>query len=121
MDKLMRFFTEASRRALQLAQQEAERMHHAQVGTEHLLLGLMREKEGVASRVLRELGLQSGDVQHWIERLGTARRRPHLLNTELDLSPRTKRVLELAKDEAKRRGDPRIDTQHILLGPRWRY
>jgi ATP-dependent Clp protease ATP-binding subunit ClpC len=116
MDKLMRFFTEASRRALQLAQQEAERMHHAQVGTEHLLLGLMREKEGVASRVLRELGLQSGDVQHWIERLGTARRRPHLLNTELDLSPRTKRVLELAKDEAKRRGDPRIDTQHILLG-----
>ena len=58
-------------------------MHHAQVGTEHLLLGLMREKEGVASRVLRELGLQSGDVQHWIERLGTARRRPDLLNTDL--------------------------------------
>ncbi|UCC75808.1 MAG: ATP-dependent Clp protease ATP-binding subunit, partial [Anaerolineales bacterium] len=116
MDKLIRFFTEASRRALQLAQQEAEQMHHGQVGTEHLLLGLMREKEGVASRVLRELGLQSGDVQHWIERLGPARRRSHLLSTELDLSPRTKRVLELAKDEAKRRGDPRIDTHHILLG-----
>jgi ATP-dependent Clp protease ATP-binding subunit ClpC len=116
MDKLMRFFTEASRRALKLAQQEAERMHHAQVGTEHLLLGLMREKEGVASRVLRQLGLQSGDVQHWIERLSTARRRAHLLTAEIDLSPRTKRVLELAKDEAKRRGDSQIDTHHILLG-----
>jgi len=99
-----------------LAQQEAEQMHHGHVGTEHLLLGLMREKEGVASRVLRELGLQSGDVQHWIERLGPARRHPHLLSTEIDLSPRTKRVLELAKDEAKRRGDARIDTHHILLG-----
>ncbi|MGD1993983.1 MAG: ATP-dependent Clp protease ATP-binding subunit [Anaerolineae bacterium] len=112
----MRFFTEASRRALKLAQQEAERMHHPQVGTEHLLLGLMREKGGVASRVLRELGLQSGDLQHRIKRLSTARRRSHPLGTEVDLSPRTKRVLELAKDEAKRRGDSRIDTHHILLG-----
>ena len=53
----MRFFTEASRRALRLAQKEAERMQRASVGTEHLLLGLLREKEGIASRVLRELGL----------------------------------------------------------------
>ena len=112
----MRFFTDASRRALKLAQQEAERMHHAQIGTEHLLLGLLREKRGVASRVLRELGLQSGDVQHWVERFSTARRRPPLLSAELDLTPRTKRVLELAGDEARRRGDPRIDTHHILLG-----
>ena len=91
-------------------------MHHAQIGTEHLLLGLLREKRGVASRVLRELGLQSGDVQHWVERFSTARRRPPLLSAELDLTPRTKRVLELAGDEARRRGDPRIDTHHILLG-----
>ncbi len=116
MDKLNKYFTEDARRALKLAQQEAERMHHAQVGTEHLLLGLLREGEGVASRVLRELGLQSGDVQHWVERLSTARRRSLLLNTELDLTPRTKRVLELASEEAKRRGDPRIDTHHMLLG-----
>ncbi|MDY7076998.1 MAG: ATP-dependent Clp protease ATP-binding subunit [Chloroflexota bacterium] len=112
----LKFFTEASRRALKLAQQEAERMHHAQVGTEHLLLGLLREEKGVASRVLHDLGLQSGDVQHWVERLSTMRRRSLLLNTELDLTPRTKRVLELAGDEAKRRGSSRIDTHHILLG-----
>jgi ATP-dependent Clp protease ATP-binding subunit ClpC len=112
----MRFFTDASRRALKLAQQEAEQMHQMQIGTEHLLLGLLREKEGVASRVLRELGLQSGDVKHRIERLSTAQRRSPLLGVDLELSPRTKRVLELAGDEARRRGDSRIDTHHILLG-----
>jgi ATP-dependent Clp protease ATP-binding subunit ClpC len=116
MDKLMRFFTDSARRVLKLAQEEAERMHQTEIGTEHLLLGLLSEEEGVASRVLRELGLHSGDVQHWIERLSTGRRRPHLLSVELDLSPRTKRVLELAGDEARRRGEPRIDTHHILLG-----
>ena len=116
MDKLMRFFTTASRRALKLAHQEAERMHHAQIGTEHLLLGLIREKQGMASRVLHELGLQSGDVQHWVERFSTVRKRTPLFGAELDLTPRTKRVLELAGDEAKRRGDARIDTHHILLG-----
>jgi len=91
-------------------------MHQGQIGTEHLLLGLLSEKEGFASRVLRELGLQSGDVQHWVERLSTGRRRSPLLSAELDLSPRTKRALELAGDEARRRGDARIDTHHILLG-----
>jgi len=116
MDKLTRYFTNAARRALKLAQQEAERMHHAQIGTEHLLLGLLREEEGIASRVLRELGLQSGDVQHWAERLSTLRRRPPLISVELDLTPRTKRVLELAGDEARRRGDSQIDTHHLLLG-----
>ena len=116
MDKLMRYFTDGARRALQSAQKEAERMHQAQIGTEHLLLGLLREKDGFASRVLHELGLQSGDVQHWVERLSTGRRRAPILNMELDLSPRTKRALELAGDEARRRGDARIDTHHILLG-----
>ncbi len=116
MDKLMKFFTNSSRRALMLAQQEAKRMQHTHIGTEHLLLGLLREDEGMASRVLRELGLQSGDVQHWVERLSTARRRRMLLDADLDLTPRTKRVLELAGDEARRRGNPKIDTQHILLG-----
>ena len=112
----MRFFTEASRRALRLAQKEAERMQRASVGTEHLLLGLLREKEGIASRVLHELGLQSGDVQHWAERLSTLRRQSQLISAEIEPTPRTKRVLELAVDEARRRGDPRIDTHHILLG-----
>jgi ATP-dependent Clp protease ATP-binding subunit ClpC len=91
-------------------------MNHVHLGTEHLLLGLLREKEGVASRVLREMGLQSGDVQHMVERLSTTRSSSPFLTADIDLSPRTKRVLELAKDEARRRGDPRIDTHHILLG-----
>jgi ATP-dependent Clp protease ATP-binding subunit ClpC len=91
-------------------------LHHTYIGTEHLLLGLLREKQGVASHVLRELGLQSGDVQHWVERLSTAREQVPLLGGELDLTPRTKRVLELAGEEARRRGDTKIDTHHILLG-----
>jgi ATP-dependent Clp protease ATP-binding subunit ClpC len=116
MDKLTRFFTEDARRALKWAQREASRMNHVHLGTEHLLLGLLREKEGVASRVLREMGLQSGDVQHMVERLSTTRSSSPFPAADIDLSPRTKRVLELAKDEARRRGDPRIDTHHILLG-----
>jgi ATP-dependent Clp protease ATP-binding subunit ClpC len=116
MDKLVRFFTEGARRALKYAQQEAERLHHARIGTEHLLLGLMREEKGVASRVLHELGLQSGDVQHWVERLSTMRQRPLLVSANPDLTPRTKRVLELAGEEARRQGNARIDTHHILIG-----
>jgi ATP-dependent Clp protease ATP-binding subunit ClpC len=111
----MRSFTVAARRALGLAQQEAARLRHARIGTEHLLLGLLREEQGVASRVLRELGLQSGDIQHWVERLGAAQSRSRLIETDLELTPRTKRVLELAVDEARRRGDSQIDTHHILL------
>jgi len=116
MDNLIRFFTDGARRVLKFAHQEAERLHHSQIGTEHLLLGLLREKSGVASHVLRELGLQSGDVKHWVERLST---KPFIsLSTDAtpNLTPRTKKVLELAKDEARRRGDSRIDTHHILLG-----
>ncbi len=116
MDKLTRFFTRAARRVLKLAHQEAERMHHGQIGTEHLLLGLLREKEGIATLVLNDLGLQSGDVQHWAERLSTVRRSSRLLSAEIELTPRTKRVIELARDEAQRRNDAQIDTHHLLLG-----
>jgi len=116
MDKLMRFFTDPARRALSLAQQEAERLGYAQIGTEHLLWGLLREGQGIASRVLRDMGLQSGDVHHWIERLGSARARSPLLAPELELTPRTKTVLELAGEEARHLGDSKIDTQHLLLG-----
>lgn len=116
MDKLMKYFTNAARRVLKLAQQEAKRMHHARIGTEHLLLGLLHEEAGTASQVLRELGLQSGDVEHWARRLSTIREHASLLRQDLDLTPRTQHVLELAKEEAQHRGAPRIDTHHILLG-----
>jgi len=112
----MKYFTRAARHALKLAQQEAEQMNHPRVGTEHLLLGLLREKSGTASQVLHQLGLQDGDVKHWVERLSTMPKRSSLLNKELNLTPRTQNVLKLAKDEARHRGDSRIDTHHILLG-----
>ncbi|MGD8967560.1 MAG: ATP-dependent Clp protease ATP-binding subunit [Anaerolineae bacterium] len=116
MDKLMKYFTNAARRVLKLAQQEAKRMHHARIGTEHLLLGLLHEETGTASQVLRQLGLQSGDVEHWVKRLSGMRERSSLLKQDLDLTPRTQHVLELAKEEARHRGAARIDTHHILLG-----
>ena len=116
MDKLMKYFTNAARRVLKLAQQEAKRMQHARIGTEHLLLGLLHEEAGTASQVLRELGLQSGDVEHWVRRLSTMGEQASLLRQDLDLTPRTQHVLELAKEEAQHRGAQRIDTHHILLG-----
>ncbi len=116
MDKLMKYFTSGSRRVLKLAQQEAKRMRHARIGTEHLLLGLLREEAGTASQVLHQLGLQSGDVEHWVERLSAMRQRTSLLKQDLDLTPRTQHVLELAKEEAQHQGSARIDTHHILLG-----
>ena len=116
MDKLMKYFTNAARRVLKLAQQEAKRRQHARIGTEHLLLGLLREEAGTASQVLHKLGLQSGDVEHWVERLSTMGERASMLKQDLDLTPRTQRVLELAKEEAQHRGAARIDTHHILLG-----
>ena len=113
MDKLTKSFTEAARRALRLAQQEAERMGHPRIGTEHLLLGLLRESQGIAGQVLRDLGLQTGDVAHLAERLGVARAASDVL--DIELAPRTKRVLELAVKEARSLGDSRIDTHHLLL------
>jgi len=112
-DKLQRF-TQRARRVLALAQEEAERMKHAYIGTEHLLLGLMKEEGGVASRVLRELGLETRRVQEIVERLTGANKTAP--TAKVDLSPGTKRVLELAVDEARRMGHHYIGTEHLLLG-----
>ncbi|HRE26822.1 MAG TPA: Clp protease N-terminal domain-containing protein [Anaerolineales bacterium] len=113
-DKLQRF-TQRARRVLALAQEEAERMKHAYIGTEHLLLGLMKEEGGVASRVLRELGLETRRVQEIVERL-TGANKGAVTTAKIDLSPGTKRVLELAVDEARRMGHHYIGTEHLLLG-----
>ncbi|HLF01474.1 MAG TPA: ATP-dependent Clp protease ATP-binding subunit [Anaerolineales bacterium] len=112
-DKLQRF-TQRARKVLSLAQEEAERMKHNYIGTEHLLLGLLREEGGVAGRVLRELGLELRRVQEMVDRLsGPAQRaRPG----KIELAPSTKRTLELAIDEARRMGQHYISTEHLLLG-----
>ncbi len=109
----MERFTQRARRVLSLAHQEAERMRHSYIGTEHLLLGLIREEGGVAGRVLRELGLEADRVQEIIERLtGPGQYR----GGKLDLSPGTQQVLEFAVEEARRMGHHYIGTEHLLLG-----
>jgi ATP-dependent Clp protease ATP-binding subunit ClpC len=109
----MERFTQRARRVLSLAHQEAERMRHNYIGTEHLLLGLIREEGGVAGRVLRELGLDADRVQEMVERLtgpGSYK------GEKLDLSPGTQQVLEFAVEEARRMGHHYIGTEHLLLG-----
>jgi ATP-dependent Clp protease ATP-binding subunit ClpC len=109
----MERFTQRARRVLSLAHQEAERMRHNYIGTEHLLLGLIREEGGVAGRVLRELGLEVERVQEMVERMtGTGQYR----GGKLDLSPGTQQVLEYAVEEARRMGHHYIGTEHLLLG-----
>ncbi|RMG89979.1 MAG: ATP-dependent Clp protease ATP-binding subunit [Chloroflexi bacterium] len=108
-------FTQRARRVLSLAQEEAERLNHSYIGSEHVLIGLLREEGGVAGRVLRELGLDVARVQAVVEKLagGTGTRTPF---TKIELSPSTKRVLELAVEEARRMGQHYISTEHLLLG-----
>ncbi len=114
MSNKMERFTQRARRVLSLSQEEAERLHHAYIGTEHLLLGLMREEGGVAGRVLRELGVETRRVQEMVERLTGASKVSGPV--KIDLSPGTRRVLELAVDEARRMGHHYIGTEHLLLG-----
>ena len=109
----MERFTQRARRVLSLAHQEAERMRQNYIGTEHLLLGLIREDGGVAGRVLRELGLEIERVQEIVERLTGTGSSP---GGKLDLSPGTQQVLEYAVDEARRLGHHYIGTEHLLLG-----
>src|SRR5215213_3991353 len=110
----MERFTQRARRVLSLAQEEAERLQHNYIGTEHLLLGLIREEGGVAGRVLRELGLEQRRVEELVERMTRATTRS--TGSQPELSPGTKRVLELAVDEARRMGHHYIGTEHLLLG-----
>ena len=112
-DKFDRF-TKRARRVLALAQEEALRLNHNYIGTEHLLLGLMKEENGVAVKILRELGVEPEQIIRAVERtVGRGERRPLGKPT---LAPRTKRVIELAVDEARLMGHHYIGTEHLLLG-----
>ncbi|MAU10540.1 MAG: NDP-hexose 4-ketoreductase [Anaerolineaceae bacterium] len=114
MSNKMERFTQRARRVLSLAQEEAEKLQHSQIGTEHLLLGLMREDGGVAGRVLRELGLEARKVEDLVVRAADSDERA--ATEALELSAETKKVLELAVDEARRMGHHYIGTEHLLLG-----
>ena len=107
-------FTERARRVLTLAQEEAQHFSHSYIGTEHILLGLVREEEGVAARVLTNLGVVLSKVRSAVEFIIGRGEKP--ASGEIGLSPRAKRVIELAIDEARHLGHNYIGTEHLLLG-----
>ena len=107
-------FTDRARKVLTLAQDEAQRFNHNYIGTEHLLLGLVREGEGVAARVLENMNVELSKVRTAVEFIIGRGDRPVV--GEVGLTPRAKRVIELAIDEARRLGHNYIGTEHLLLG-----
>lgn len=106
-------FTERAQKVLALAQEEAHRLGHNNIGTEHILLGLVREGEGIAAKALYGLGLSSEKIQQEVENLiGRGQesvQTPHY-------TPRAKKVIELSMDEARKLGHSYVGTEHILLG-----
>jgi len=108
-------FNDRAKRVLALAQDEAIRLNHNYIGTEHLLLGLVREGDGVAAGVLASLGVELSEVRTAVEFI-IGRGDQTTTPSEITLSPRTKKVIELAIDEARRMGDEHVGTEHILLG-----
>ena len=107
-------FSERARRVLSLAQEEAQRFNHNYIGTEHILLGLVRETEGVAARVLANLGVDLNKVRSAVEFIIGRGERP--AQGEIGLTPRAKKVVELAVDEARRMNHTYIGTEHLLIG-----
>ncbi len=107
-------FTERARKVLNLAQEEAHRFNHNYIGTEHILLGLVREGEGVAARVLGNLGVELHKVRSAVEFI--IGRGEKMVLGDIGLTPRAKKVIELAIDEARRLNHHYIGTEHLLLG-----
>jgi len=107
-------FSERARRVLSLAQEEAQRFNHNYIGTEHILLGLVRETEGVAARVLSGLTIDLSKVRSAVEFIIGRGEKP--AEGEIGLTPRAKKVVELAVDEARRMNHTYIGTEHLLIG-----
>ena len=107
-------FTDRARKVLTLAQDEAQRFNHNYIGTEHFLLGLVREEEGVAATVLRNMNIELAKVRTAVEFIiGHGNQ---AVVGEVGLTPRAKRVIELAIDESRGLGHNYIGTEHLLLG-----
>ncbi len=107
-------FSERARRVLTIAQKEARHFNHNYIGTEHILLGLVREEEGVAAKVLTNMSVDLGKVRSAVEfAMGRGEKAG---SGEIGLTPRAKRVIELAIDEARHLGHNYIGTEHLLLG-----
>src|SRR6266853_1094530 len=107
-------FTDRARRVVVLAQEEARMLNHNYIGTEHILLGLIHEGEGVAAKALESLGISLDAVRRQVEVIiGQGQQAP---SGHIPFTPRAKKVLKLADREARALGHNYIDTQHILLG-----
>ncbi|QDX92112.1 ATP-dependent Clp protease ATP-binding subunit [Brevibacillus laterosporus] len=111
-------FTERAQKVLALALEEAVRLGHKDIGTEHVLLGLIREGEGIAAKALQALGLGLDKIQSEVESLiGRAPEQPaNTPNYTPNYTPRAKKVIELSMDEARKLGHTYVGTEHILLG-----
>ncbi|QKS69672.1 ATP-dependent Clp protease ATP-binding subunit [Paenalkalicoccus suaedae] len=106
-------FTERAQKVLALAQEEAARLAHSNIGTEHILLGLVREGEGIAAKALTGLGLGAEKIQTEVENLIG---RGEEVSKQIHYTPRAKKVIELSMDEARKLGHSYVGTEHILLG-----
>lgn len=106
-------FTERAQKVLALSQEEAVRLGHNNIGTEHVLLGLVREGNGIAAKALESLGLEVSKIQQEVEKLiGTGKQPMQTIH----YTPRAKKVVELSQDEARKLGHSYVGTEHILLG-----
>ena len=108
-------FTERVRRVMFLAREEAARLHHDYIGTEHLLLGLLREGQGIAASVLNNLGLDLDAIRQAVESMVSSTGGTLTIG-EIPFTPRAKRVVELAVEEARQLGHNYVGTEHLLLG-----
>src|SRR5215213_8662431 len=109
-------FTERVRKVLTMAREEAARLHHEYVGTEHILLGLIREGEGVAATVLQNLSVELDDIQQKIEETVKKGKAGQTTGPDLPYTSRAKKVLELAMSEARELNHSYVGTEHLLLG-----
>jgi ClpA/ClpB-like protein len=107
-------FSDSARKALTLAQDEARRLDHNYIGTEHLLLGLVREGGGVAAQVLQGMGIELAKVRSAVEFI--IGRGPQSGVGEVGLTPRAKRIIELSILESQQLNDDHVGTEHLLLG-----
>ena len=110
-------FTPRAKEVLMIAQEEAKLFRHQTIGSEHLLLALVIEEEGIAGKTLREMNIQESDIREEIEHFtGYGIMKSYPENYFLPYSPRVKQIIAYANDEARRSGSPKIGTEHLLLG-----
>ncbi|RYD03183.1 hypothetical protein N752_20310 [Desulforamulus aquiferis] len=107
-------FTERAQKVLVLAQEEARRLKYPFIGTEHILLGLIKEGDGVAAKVLEQLGVSTDKVVDAVEQMVEMGEQP--VTADIPPTPRAKKVLELSVEESRRLGHNYVGTEHLLLG-----